>query len=585
MDSATSVPSSGPIPSVTPHESDGHDGQVGSEAEVAPTARAGQRAVAGLPSSSTIPAGTPSTSVPPTPATGFPGQVNAVAGPSSRPDASVGVEVEVDVDGIGKTLTPALKPEVDAIARESGVRKRKWAARGYAQDEMDEMERRATALHLALAMDQQSTLYPPAPSPFTSYGDVVDRLLPYHIWQIHDEELDLDRGDEKAKHKERMETHEAADLVRRIVGVRDRFAKLRRRSGQHSSDIATFIPELIETTRSLRTEVSERQQKLSSLRPQLTAYENKEKARLEEIRRAEERRLAEEKRLAEERRRAEEEARARAAAAEAARRPKPVVQTTSTPVPKTTISISNGPASVAGRPAGSPASAKAPAVVPVRTTAASTPATPTTTPSTPTPERGRPRGRPRGRGRGGLREAVLTHTPAGKSGGGIAPTTPSTPLTSASSTPSAPSTPSVTNTPRQASAAGPAASAGTPAATPTTPQTPAAKKVTLTLPMHIINGMVQAGIVPAATPTPTPSPLPAGEVAPPAKTPGTVLRMAPDNTGALVFIDLAACSREQVQSLAKLLNIEGGKGPKGSASVGAGVATGTSKVEGSAANK
>jgi hypothetical protein len=53
-------------------------------------------------------------------------------------------------------------------------------------------------------MDQQSTLYPSAPTPFTSYSDVVDRLLPYHVWQIHDEELDLDRGDEKAKHKERM---------------------------------------------------------------------------------------------------------------------------------------------------------------------------------------------------------------------------------------------------------------------------------------------------------------------------------------------------------------------------------------------
>jgi hypothetical protein len=53
-------------------------------------------------------------------------------------------------------------------------------------------------------MDQQSTLYPPAPTPFASYGDVVDRLLPYHIWQIHDEELDLDRGDEKASHKERI---------------------------------------------------------------------------------------------------------------------------------------------------------------------------------------------------------------------------------------------------------------------------------------------------------------------------------------------------------------------------------------------
>jgi hypothetical protein len=50
----------------------------------------------------------------------------------------------LDVDG--NAPTPALKPnEVDVLARESGVRKRKWAARGYAQDEMDEMERRATA--------------------------------------------------------------------------------------------------------------------------------------------------------------------------------------------------------------------------------------------------------------------------------------------------------------------------------------------------------------------------------------------------------------------------------------------------------
>jgi hypothetical protein len=64
------------------------------------------------------------------------------------------VEVEVDVDGNGDgdAATPALKSEVDVIARESGERKRKWAARGYAQDEMEEMERRATAwvLHLHL---------------------------------------------------------------------------------------------------------------------------------------------------------------------------------------------------------------------------------------------------------------------------------------------------------------------------------------------------------------------------------------------------------------------------------------------------
>lgn len=133
MDSATSVTTPGPIPPLTPLESDGRDGRVRSEGEVA-----------SLPLFSTIPAGTPGTgtSLPPTPAPGFPGQVNAVAGPSSRPDDSVGVGLDVD----GNAPTPALKPnEVDVLARESGVRKRKWAARGYAQDEMDEMERRATA--------------------------------------------------------------------------------------------------------------------------------------------------------------------------------------------------------------------------------------------------------------------------------------------------------------------------------------------------------------------------------------------------------------------------------------------------------
>jgi hypothetical protein len=55
------------------------------------------------------------------------------------------VEVDVDGNGDGDAATPALKSEVDVIARESGERKRKWAARGYAQDEMEEMERRATA--------------------------------------------------------------------------------------------------------------------------------------------------------------------------------------------------------------------------------------------------------------------------------------------------------------------------------------------------------------------------------------------------------------------------------------------------------
>ena len=32
-------------------------------------------------------------------------------------------------------------------------------------------------------------MFPSRPKPFTSPVDVVDKLLPYHVWQIHDSEL------------------------------------------------------------------------------------------------------------------------------------------------------------------------------------------------------------------------------------------------------------------------------------------------------------------------------------------------------------------------------------------------------------
>ena len=41
-----------------------------------------------------------------------------------------------------------------------------------------------------MLQDQQSTLFPGPPTAFDSYDDVIQRLLPYHIWQMYDEELD-----------------------------------------------------------------------------------------------------------------------------------------------------------------------------------------------------------------------------------------------------------------------------------------------------------------------------------------------------------------------------------------------------------
>ena len=118
-------------------------------------------------------------------------------------------------------------------------------------------------MHLALLQDQQITLFPPPPTAFSSIADVVDRLLPYHIWQIHDEELEGEkkgtkremRGESKtlqtallavrgrtklAKINHVAESQDAEKLIKRIQGVEERFAKVRRRDGHVRSDLILY---------------------------------------------------------------------------------------------------------------------------------------------------------------------------------------------------------------------------------------------------------------------------------------------------------------------------------------------------------
>ena len=63
------------------------------------------------------------------------------------------------------------------------------------------MERTTTGFHLALAQDQLDTLFPDPPARFTSYEDAVRRLVPYHIWQTCDEELEGYLGQDEGKRK------------------------------------------------------------------------------------------------------------------------------------------------------------------------------------------------------------------------------------------------------------------------------------------------------------------------------------------------------------------------------------------------
>lgn len=66
---------------------------------------------------------------------------------------------------------------------------------------------------------------------------MVDRLLPWHVWQIHEEELGLgSRGKGKgAEDVEAAEIAEAAGLVARVKRIQERFGKARRREGNVST--------------------------------------------------------------------------------------------------------------------------------------------------------------------------------------------------------------------------------------------------------------------------------------------------------------------------------------------------------------
>ncbi|KAK4685240.1 hypothetical protein P7C73_g4920, partial [Tremellales sp. Uapishka_1] len=301
----------------------------------------------GTPPSSSTPAARPSplplASYPPT-APAFPGQLSSV--PSSSASASESTAVR------------------DWISR-----KRKWESLGYSEDEIFALERVGTGLHLSLLLDQDETLFPPPPTAFKSYEDAVDRLLPYHVWQIHDEELEGCGPEEKERAKEAQELAGAQDLVRRISGVKERFARVRRREGHHPSNLPSLISMLNNSTLILREELNVLQTSLRSTRIQYETLDQESKRQMDLMRRDKEKgRIAEEE----------------------ARKNLPVdyANTVSQALEAARME-SNG-----------------------HTDAES---------SLVASQRGRGRGgKVRGRGRGGLRESVLTHTPS-------TPGTPGTP--------------------------------------------------------------------------------------------------------------------------------------------------------------
>ncbi|ESK97101.1 hypothetical protein Moror_6322 [Moniliophthora roreri MCA 2997] len=105
------------------------------------------------------------------------------------------------------------------------------------KEENDIIEATAARFASRLAEDHAAVLSPDIDSPFTDVVDVVNRLLPYHIYLNPKEDLEtltLDRkGKSKADlHSENQETRFALECFKRRQRLEARFRKARMRSGR-----------------------------------------------------------------------------------------------------------------------------------------------------------------------------------------------------------------------------------------------------------------------------------------------------------------------------------------------------------------
>lgn len=85
-------------------------------------------------------------------------------------------------------------------------------------------------IEIALQIDQACTQHP-CLTAFESHQDAVDRLWSWHVWQTHDEELDLPHTRE-GRASDALAEKQAPVLVKRVKAVRERWESMRRKVDQ-----------------------------------------------------------------------------------------------------------------------------------------------------------------------------------------------------------------------------------------------------------------------------------------------------------------------------------------------------------------
>ncbi|KAF8973217.1 hypothetical protein BDZ97DRAFT_1648778, partial [Flammula alnicola] len=109
-------------------------------------------------------------------------------------------------------------------------------------------------LNSRLAHDQAMVSHPDVDSPFVDEVDVINRLLPYHLFQQPQEDLAViasgkgkERALEPAWTEEIRATKAALECVKRAQAIRDRWRKLKIRSGKRAApdDQAYYLAQVI----------------------------------------------------------------------------------------------------------------------------------------------------------------------------------------------------------------------------------------------------------------------------------------------------------------------------------------------------
>ncbi|KAH9485428.1 hypothetical protein JR316_0002336 [Psilocybe cubensis] len=124
----------------------------------------------------------------------------------------------------------------------------------HTPEELEHMNETLNRFRNRLLQDQAHVTRPDVDSPFIDEVDIINRLLPYHLFQHPKDDLDvvIDRkGKEKAHNlnwmDEIQETKLALECAKRCEAIRDRWRKLKIRSGQRSSpdDQSYYLAQVI----------------------------------------------------------------------------------------------------------------------------------------------------------------------------------------------------------------------------------------------------------------------------------------------------------------------------------------------------